>query len=112
MKKSSPKQSIQPDEMRKEYSFIGGVRGKHHESMLDGYSIRIREADGTISEKRFPPQSVVSLEPDVLEYFSDSRAVNHALRTLIKLVPEKRKTSAPKGRAKSTARRLTGNSQR
>lgn len=108
MKKNSNKRSIQPDDMRREYDFAGGVRGKHHDSLLDGYSIRIQAADGTISEKRVPPESVVSLEPDVLEYFPDSRAVNHALRTLIKLVPTKRKATALKARAKGAARRLSG----
>jgi hypothetical protein len=37
------------------------------------------------------------LESDVSEYFPDSQAVNHALRTLLSLVPEKRRTAARKG---------------
>jgi hypothetical protein len=31
------------------------------------------------------------LEPDVQEYFPDSQSVNHALRTLIELIPSKRR---------------------
>lgn len=37
---------------------------------------------------------IVILEPDVYEYFPNSQAVNQALRTLISLVPEKRKAAA------------------
>lgn len=55
-------------EMRKEYDFRGGVRGK--------YAARFRQ--GT---------NIVVLEPDVAAVFPDSLAVNRALRALLKVVP-------------------------
>src|SRR6186997_2799993 len=54
------------DEMRPEYDFSGGVRGKHHEAFKGG-------------------TNVVFLEPDLLEAFPDSASVNNALRFLVKL---------------------------
>jgi hypothetical protein len=66
-------------EMRKEYDFRGGVRGK--------YVARVRE--GT---------NVVVLDPDVAKAFPDSRAVNRALRALLKAVP-RRDSRRRRGRA-------------
>ena len=51
------------DAMRPEYDFSTGIRGVHHEAYLRG-------------------TNVVLLEPDVAEVFSDSAAVNAALRAL------------------------------
>ena len=34
------------------------------------------------------------LEPDVRQYFPDSEAVNHALRSLIALIPRKQEADA------------------
>lgn len=82
MKKRSG--SYRVNEMRKEYDFRNGVRGK--------YSARVRE--GT---------NVVVLDPDVAEAFPNSRAVNRALRALLKVVPRR----AP-GRRPGTARRGAG----
>jgi hypothetical protein len=56
------------DEPREEYDFTGAVRAK--------YAARFRE--GT---------NVVLLDPDVAEAFRNSAAVNHALRSLLELVP-------------------------
>ena len=53
------------DEMRAEYDFSGGVRGK--------YVQRFRE--GT---------NIIILEPDVAAEFKDSAAVNDALREVLK----------------------------
>ena len=53
------------DEMREEYDFSGGVRGKY--------------------VKRFPKDVVmVTLAPDVAAAFPDAESVNEALRVLIK----------------------------
>lgn len=54
------------DEMRTEYDFSNGIRGKHFQAYKQGTNI-------------------VTLEPDIAEIFKDSEAVNHALRMLITL---------------------------
>jgi hypothetical protein len=51
--------------LRPEYDFSGGVRGK--------YAARYRR--GT---------SLIVLDPDVAKQFKDSKAVNRALRSLLK----------------------------
>jgi hypothetical protein len=53
-------------DMRAEYDFSGGVRGKHYEAYRGG-------------------TNVVLLDPDVAEVFTDSEAVNRALRLLLEL---------------------------
>lgn len=53
----------EPDEMREEYDFSEGARGKYAD----------RYAKGT---------NVVLLDPDVAEAFPDPKAVNDALRIL------------------------------
>lgn len=54
------------DEMRPEYDFSGGVRGKHYEAYGAG-------------------TNVVFLDPDIAQVFTNSAAVNQALRQLVKL---------------------------
>ncbi len=82
-------------DMRAEYDFTGGTRGKHYRAMQAGYTITIHQADGrTIVEEVQPKEGSVVLAPDVREYFPDSKSVNTALRSLIKLIPRKRRPSA------------------
>ena len=51
--------------------------------------------DGTVTVKDFvPKENMVLLDPDVKVYFPDSESVNHALRSLINLIPEKRANRA------------------
>jgi hypothetical protein len=69
MKKTS-KPSDSGDDLRPEYDFSAGVRGK--------YAQRFRE--GT---------NIVVLDPDVAAEFKDSQAVNAALRTLLKTRPKR-----------------------
>ncbi len=60
---------IQPkdsDEMRPEYDFSQGVRGKHYKAYQAGIN-------------------VVFLEPDIAAVFQDSASVNQALRLLMRL---------------------------
>jgi hypothetical protein len=79
-------------EMRAEYDFTGGVRGKHHRAMQAGYSITVRQEDGTtITKEIVPRQGAVVVEPDLRPYFPDSEAVNRALRCLIPLLSERAK---------------------
>ncbi len=81
-----------PLDIRPEYDFSGGIRGKYAKTLKkNGYTIRVYHADGTYTEKRVLGEKTVVLEPDVWEYFQDSEAVNHALRTLIGLVLSKPK---------------------
>ena len=59
-------QKTDTDDMRSEYDFSGGVRGKHHRAYRED-------------------TNVVLLEPEVARVFRDSGAVNRALRMLIDL---------------------------
>jgi hypothetical protein len=66
--------------VNKEYDFSNkkGIRGKYHEAMKQGYTVRIKKDDGSFSEQYF-----ASIEADVHRYFPNSEAVNNALRSLI-----------------------------
>jgi hypothetical protein len=80
------------DTLRPEYDFSKGTKNKFYKEMQKGYTVRIHKKDGSTEVKRVKPEtSVVRLESDVREYFPDSEAVNKALRSLIELVPQKRK---------------------
>lgn len=87
------------DDLRPEYDFHqllkGSVRGKHYNAMQAGYTITIHKADGTTEVKEVKPRpGTVVLAPDVQEYFPDSESVNETLRSLIRLIPAKRKPMA------------------
>ncbi|MDI6817354.1 MAG: hypothetical protein QME41_09255 [Actinomycetota bacterium] len=84
---------VKDDNMRAEYDFTGGVRGKHYGAMQAGYTITIHQADGTTVVKDvMPKEGAVLLEPDIRAYFPDSESVNRALRCLIPLLPKKHRT--------------------
>lgn len=60
-----PKNNSEPeDQMRDEYDFSGGVRGKFYQECMKGTNVAL-------------------LDGDVAEVFHDSETVNQALRTLI-----------------------------
>lgn len=86
-----PSKSRKLDELRSEYDFSGGLRGKHHEA--------------------YPTdRSVVLLDPDVARAFPDSGSVNRALPLLLEIAEQrqrsKRKASPdPEGRSASAAAR-------
>jgi hypothetical protein len=65
----SQNRSDDQHDLRDEYDFSGGDRGKHHEAYRKG-------------------TNVVLLDPDVAEIFKDSTAVNTALRLLVNLARE------------------------
>ena len=94
MKKETTKTvHVNDNDMRAEYDFSRGVRGKHHRAMMAGYKITIHKVDGTTVVKDVMlKEGVIILAPDVQEYFPDSESVNVALRSLIKLVPTKATT--------------------
>lgn len=97
MKKMKANKSItEQDDMRPEYDFTGlkGVRGKYYNAYRRGHGVKIHKADGTIRVQYFKlEEGAVMLEPDVRKYFPDSESVNKALRSLIALVPTKRRTT-------------------
>lgn len=76
-----------PD-MRAEYDFTGGVRGKY----------AARFAKGT---------NIVILEPDVAERFPDSKSVNDALRALVAVADRKAPRRAGRRTAKKSVRGST-----
>ena len=63
---SQPRNVAPEDEMRAEYDFSGGTRGKYLEQYGQGMNI-------------------VVLDPDVADVFRDSDAVNDALRLLMSI---------------------------
>lgn len=82
--------------MRPEYDFSGGMRGKHHQAYRQGHTVKIHQADGNVIVQHFSLEDgAVFLDPDVREYFPDTKAVNDALRGLIALSP-KNKRMAPR----------------
>ncbi|HHT9112133.1 MAG TPA: hypothetical protein ACFYD0_02315 [Candidatus Wunengus sp. YC65] len=88
---------VKDNDMRIEYDFTGGVRGKHYKAMQAGYTITIHKADGTTVVKDVMlKEGAVVLEPDIRAYFPDSESVNRTLRCLIPLLPKKRRTKAKK----------------
>lgn len=64
------------DELREEYDFSGGVRGKHHEAYKAG-------------------TNVVVLDADVAAAFPDSSSVNRALRMLLDLAKKQLSSKRP-----------------
>ena len=106
MKKATTKRA-ETNGLRAEYDFTGGMRGKHFRAMQAGYTITIHQADGsTVVKEVKPRQGAVILEPDVQSYFPDSDSVNTTLRSLINLLPAKRKANPRKARSLSTQRRM------
>ena len=64
------------DDMRAEYDFSGGVRGKHHVAYKAG-------------------TNVVFLDADVAKAFPDSSSVNRALRLLLELAEKQLPSKRP-----------------
>jgi len=64
-------------EMRSEYDFSRGVRGRHYEAYRAG-------------------TNVVFLDPDVAKAFADSASVNQALRVSIKAASQLEMPTPPK----------------
>jgi hypothetical protein len=88
---------VEDNDMRAEYDFTGGVRGKHYSAIQAGYTITVHKADGTTVVKDvMPKEGAVILEPDIRTYFPDSESVNKALRCLIPLLPKKYRAKAKK----------------
>jgi hypothetical protein len=73
-------------EMQDEYDFTDkkGVRGKYHKAYNEGHSVRIYDGEKIVNDNYF-----AAIEADVREFFPDSKAINKALRSLMKLTPSK-----------------------
>ena len=82
------KTEVREPEMRAEYDFRGGVRGKY----------AARFARGT---------NIVILEPDVAARFPDSKAVNDALRALAAVADRKTRSRSRRRPATKSVRGLT-----
>lgn len=78
-------QTQRPDEMRADYDFSSGVRGKHHAAYRAGTNL-------------------VLLAPDLVTVFPDSASVNRALRRYIKLSREKSLSENRPNKAQPTSR--------
>lgn len=87
MKRKRPESG--PAEMRPEYDFSGGVRGKYYRRYIES-------------------TNVVVLEPDVHKKFKNSAAVNEALRTLIRATGEGRGPTKRPTRTRARAARAGG----
>jgi hypothetical protein len=70
MKKTPTESTEVASELRDEYDFSGGVRGKYAEAYAEG-------------------TNVVLLDSDVAKVFPDSESVNRALRALVKIIQER-----------------------
>lgn len=72
------------DEMRDEYDFSHGVRGKHYQAYRAGHVVRVGKSDGSVEERYFTLQDgAVMLDSDLKGQFPDSESVNRALRSLV-----------------------------
>ncbi len=96
LEQSNPAAADMPPEY--DLSKMKMVRGKYYKALQNGYTRRIRHADGSITEEFIRPhQPSVRLDPDVRKYFPTAEAVNDALRALIKVaeqIPQKEKRQA------------------
>jgi len=80
------------EEMRAEYDFNGGTRGKHAAAYHEGHTVTIHKKDGSTIVQNFKlEEGAVVLAQDVREYFPDAESVNNALRTLISIAPKAHK---------------------
>ena len=72
------------DEMREEYDFSQGIRGKHYKAYRTGHLVRVLKSDGSVEERHFTLEDgAVMLDPDLKVQFPDSESVNRALRLLV-----------------------------
>ena len=98
MKKATTKGLSGEEDIKPEYDFSsmrGAVRGKYYKGYRSGHKVEIHQADGSTSVQFFKlEEGAVLLSPDVRKYFPNSEAVNKALRTLIEIVPLKRRITS------------------
>jgi hypothetical protein len=82
MKKNN--KEMNENNMRDEYDFSKGVRGKHYKAYRNGHTVIVNKDDGTQSIQYFKEEDgAVILDPDLRIHFPNSESVNKALRSLI-----------------------------
>jgi hypothetical protein len=100
MKKDKISEPVTVEDMKPEYDFStmkGAIRGKYCKSYREGHTVVVHKEDGTDLVQYFELQDgAVMLEPEVKKYFPTSEAVNKALRSLIEIIPAKRRASGSK----------------
>jgi hypothetical protein len=78
------KEELRGNNMRDEYDFSKGVRGRHYKAYREGHSVVINKDDGTKSVQYFKEEDgAIMLDPDIKIHFPNSESVNKALRSLI-----------------------------
>jgi len=78
------KNDLKKIDMRDEYDFSKGVRGKHYRAYREGHTVIIHKDDGSKSIQYFTQEDgAIMLDPDIKIHFPDSESVNKALRTFI-----------------------------
>jgi len=83
-------EELEENNMRPEYDFTAGIRGKHYKEYQKGHSVTINKKNGTTIIHKFEPEeNIIVLEDDVQKYFPDAETVNRVLRSLISLIPKK-----------------------
>ncbi|MCZ7575132.1 MAG: hypothetical protein M5U01_41815 [Ardenticatenaceae bacterium] len=78
-KENSKPEDTEQGEMRPEYDFAtmkGGVKGKYYKAYRAGHTVKIHQEDGTA----------------IVQHFT----LEKALRSLVTLIPEKRREVKPK----------------
>lgn len=73
-------------EMRAEYDFSSGVRGKHAAKLKSGHTTIVTLKDG--SSRSYTTRPII-LDRELQAVFKTSKAVNKALRGLLELVPDR-----------------------
>jgi hypothetical protein len=74
------------EELRADYDFSGGTRGKYKHFAGQTRTVKIHHPDGSVTVEMIEP--AIQLDPEVRKYFPNSEAVNKALRGLIELIPK------------------------
>ena len=86
MKKVMESEEIRP------VDFSGGLRGKHSAAYRRGHTVKVRQDDGPITVQKFVPDTdAVVIDRDIRTYFPDAASINNALRSLIGIIPHKRR---------------------
>lgn len=95
MKKEKASNAQANDEMRPEYDFRGGVRGKHYQAYRCGHKVTIHKTDGSTVVRHFKLEDgAVMLEPDVRAYFPDLEGSEQCLTLLDSVAATKPKAKA------------------